>query len=291
MPNSPRYSVLEQLGTKVMNKAVSLVMAPVVERDVYDQFRMTVQAVTDLGPHLRRITFRAPELADHVPNGPDEYFGLLMPPPGQATVTMPSADRMNVRQAIRQLPEDRRPDLRWYTIRASRPPAGEIDGEIDVDFVLHGDTGPGSRWASSAEPGHEVGFRAGTATYAPPPGAGPRLLAADETALPALSAILETTTAPSAGEVHAFVEVPDESYRQPVRSEVAITWLYRGGDAPGARLLPAVRAAALPVPDYAWLCGEAALASGLRRHLVRERGVDRRRVLFSGYWKLGQART
>ncbi|OLF18156.1 hypothetical protein BU204_07840 [Actinophytocola xanthii] len=263
-------------------------MAPVAERAVYDQFRMTVHAVTDLSEHLRRVTFRAPELTRHETNGPDEYFGLLMPPPGHAAVTMPSADRLNVRQAIRALPEDQRPDLRWYTIRRLRREVGEID----VDIVLHGDAGPGSRWAGAARPGHEVGFRAGTATYAPPEGARHRLLAADETALPALAAILESgQAAPEGTEPHVFVEVPDESYRQPVAADVPVSWLYRGGDEPGSRLLPAVRAASLPVVDYAWLCGESALASGLRRHLVRDRGVDRRRILFSGYWKLGQART
>ncbi|HEX2132343.1 MAG TPA: siderophore-interacting protein [Actinophytocola sp.] len=282
MPNSqPRYSAFEQLQMKVLNKAAALVMAPSVERAVYGQFRMTVHTVTDLAPHLRRITFRAPELAEHRCNGPDEYFGLMMPPAGQTAVTLPSADRFNVRQAIRGLPEDRRPELRWYTVRAHRP----ADAEIDVDFVLHGDAGPGSRWASAATPGDEVGFRAGTATYAPPPGATRHLLAADETALPALSAILESR---NGADPHAYVEVPDASYEQPLAGEV--TWLHRGTDAPGSRVLPAIAAAALPTVDYAWLCGESALATGLRRHLVRDRSVDRRRIMFSGYWKLGQAR-
>lgn len=284
MPNNePRYSTFEQLGMKVLTKAASLVMAPAVERRVFGQFRMTVHAVTDLGQHLRRITFRAPEFAEHRLNGPDEYFGLLMPPAGRTTVTMPSADRINVRQAIRKLPEDQRPELRWYTVRALRRDAGEID----VDFVLHGDAGPGSRWASAAAPGHEVGFRAGTATYAPPAGTGPRLLAADETALPALSSILESA---NGAELHAYVEVPDEGYRQPIASEVPVTWLHRGADEPGSRVLAAIREASLPTVDYAWLCGESALATGLRRHLVRDRGVDRRRIMFSGYWKVGQAR-
>lgn len=281
----PKYSTFEQLQLKVMNKAVSLVMAPTVERTVYDQFRMTVHAVTDLSPYLRRITFRAPEFAEHVRNGPDEYFGLLMPPPGATAVTMPSEDTINVRQAIRRLPEAQRPDLRWYTVRALR----QADAEIDVDFVLHGDNGPGSRWAGAARPGHVAGFRAGTATYAPPPAARTRLLAADETALPALAAILEAGTEDTS--THVFVEVPDEGYRQPVPAGVPVTWLHRGGDAPGTLLLRAVRDATLPTLDYAWLCGESALATGLRRHLVKERGVDRRKVLFSGYWKVGAART
>jgi NADPH-dependent ferric siderophore reductase len=279
----PHYSTLERLQVKVLDAAASLVMAPTTQRSVYDQFTMTVARTADLAPRVRRVTFHAEEFGDYVHTGPDECFGLLMPPPGAGGLTMPSADRINVRQAIRRLPEDRRPDLRWYTIRRLR----RAEREIDVDFVLHGDEGPGSRWASRAEAGQEVGFRAGSATYRPTHD-GPRLLAADETALPALSAILETHRGDP--DVRAFVEVPDEDHRLPIATDVPVTWLFRGGDAPGSRLVPAVRDADTTGLGYAWLCGESALATGLRRHLVKDRGVDRRRILFSGYWRVGAAR-
>lgn len=39
---------------------------------------------------------------------------------------------------------------------------------------------------------------------------------------------------------------------------------------------------------YAWLAGEAGVITGLRRHLVRDLGIDRSRVAFMGYWKLGR---
>jgi NADPH-dependent ferric siderophore reductase len=40
---------------------------------------------------------------------------------------------------------------------------------------------------------------------------------------------------------------------------------------------------------YAWLAGEAGVMKGLRRHLVQERGVDRRSVAFMGYWRDGKS--
>ena len=40
---------------------------------------------------------------------------------------------------------------------------------------------------------------------------------------------------------------------------------------------------------YAWLAGEAAMVKGLRRHLVQERGIDRRAVAFMGYWRDGKS--
>ncbi|TAJ47121.1 MAG: siderophore-interacting protein [Herbiconiux sp.] len=42
------------------------------------------------------------------------------------------------------------------------------------------------------------------------------------------------------------------------------------------------------VPVYAWLAGEAGVIKALRRHLVSERGIDRRSVAFMGYWRLGK---
>ncbi|MBE1561341.1 SIP domain-containing protein [Nonomuraea africana] len=42
-------------------------------------------------------------------------------------------------------------------------------------------------------------------------------------------------------------------------------------------------------PLYAWLAGEAAVIRTLRRHLVAERGMDRRAVAFMGYWRSGRA--
>ena len=40
---------------------------------------------------------------------------------------------------------------------------------------------------------------------------------------------------------------------------------------------------------YAYNAGEQALATGARRHLVRDRGIDKRRITFTGYWKLGKS--
>lgn len=275
----PRYSALDQLQLKVLTKAVGLVTATGNPRDVFDQFVMTVSAVTDVAPHVRRVTFRADGFRDYRVTGPDECFGLLMPRPGRA-LTMPSPDRVNVRTAIRALPAEEQPDLRWYTVRAHRPEVGEID----VDFVLHGDAGPGTRWATGAEVGREVGFRAGNSGYRAPAGAKV-LLAADETALPALCAIVESGVP---ADARIFAEVPTADHR--VAIDAPVTWLYRGDDEPGSHVVRAVAGMSPPAPDYAWVCGESALATGVRRHLVKELGMDRRSVMFSGYWKTGAAR-
>jgi NADPH-dependent ferric siderophore reductase len=118
------------------------------------------------------------------------------------------------------------------------------------------------------------------------------LLAGDETAAPAICAILERLPADARGE--ALLEVPEPADALPVAGPPGVTvgWLARGAGPPGARLVPAVVAAAvspLAVPVYAWLAGEASVIRRLRRHLVAERGLDRRAVTFMGYWRLGRA--
>lgn len=40
---------------------------------------------------------------------------------------------------------------------------------------------------------------------------------------------------------------------------------------------------------YAWIAGESKVVTGLRRHLVKELGIDRRQVAFMGYWREGVA--
>ena len=147
---------LERLQLKVLKAAVPLVMASANYRDDWEQFPMTVTAVRILTEPVRRITLHAPEFGQFTPSGPDEYFALLFPArPGQDLV-MPNADKVNVRTAVAQIPEPQRPEMRWYTVRALRPEVGEID----VDIVVHGDSGPGSAWALRAAPGDRVGFRA-----------------------------------------------------------------------------------------------------------------------------------
>ena len=58
---------------------------------------------------------------------------------------------------------------------------------------------------------------------------------------------------------------------------------------PSARALIPHLEPLLPAPDrgFAWLAGESALVTDLRRWLVAERGLPKARVQFTGYWRRG----
>lgn len=278
-------TVLDRVAMKAATTYARLTMASPIHREGDAQFEMTVAAVSDLGGGMRRITFTADELGDFRLVGADEYFGLLMPRLGTA-LTLPDATRENVRAAIADMPEAERPSLRWYTIRAHHA----LHRTIDVDVVTHGDSGPGSTWASAAQVGDRVGFRSGGALFRGHECDGPMVLVADETALPALAAIVD-----------AHPEVVDRATIHVEVADLAVLAAYAFGGAdvhvhvrtdgvPGSAVLPALREVDLGRVAYAWLCGESGMVTEGRRLLVRLAGVDRRHVLFSGYWKLGQER-
>ena len=215
---------------------------------------MTVTAVTDLHPRLRRLTFAAEEFGRYEVEGPDECFGWLLPTGGQ-------------------------PHLRWYTVRALR----QDRAEIDVDVVLHGDEGPASRFAARARAGDVSGFRSSGAAYSPPEGCHSQLLLGDETSMPAVAAVIESL-GPVATGVRAVVELPDASWTYAVGGDVEVEWRHRGEDPPGSRLRDAVAGEPYPL-DYAWVCGEASGVRAVRRRLIDGWGLDRRRLTFSGYWR------
>src|SRR5688500_7147157 len=116
----------------------------------YRPFAVSVRAVRRLSPSFLRVTFTGTDLDECAPNGFDQRIKVLLPIPGRGMVDCPSGTDWY--GDWRALPEDRRNPIRTYTVRDSRPELREID----VDFVLHGSTGPASAWAERAAVGDEV---------------------------------------------------------------------------------------------------------------------------------------
>ncbi|MFG2856761.1 siderophore-interacting protein [Streptomyces mirabilis] len=263
-------------------------------------FSLQVVRTRRLGPSLVRITFAGDDLAAFASHGRDQSLSLFLPHPGQTEPAVPYELGDSWWQGWRELPDDVRAVMRSYTLRALRPDARGRTSEIDIDFVLHGvepdaevPAGPASRWASRATAGDRV-VLLGPAVednrairFRPPADTDLVVLWADETALPAASAILESL--PAGTRVRAWLEVQHAEDVQDllVTAEAEITWLVRDDGAPMA--VDAVRAARLPPTEspYAWIAGESGCVKEMRRHLVRERGIDRRRVTFVGYWRRG----
>lgn len=244
-------------------------------------FLTTVRAVDDVHPHLRRITFAGGDLTTFDPGGPDAFLYVLLPPPGRDRLTI---DQTFTWEGYQQMPEADRPVGSYYTLRSWRPE----QAELDVLFVLHGDTGPASAWASRARPGDPVALWGPRTAWDPPVGTDRYVLVADETGLPAVAAILEALPHDSAVQVIAEVAEPAEEHPMPRTGPgVAFTWLHRDGAAPGTTTLlaDAVRALDVSVTTYAWGGGESHAMTAARKHLRHSIGLRREQVTMVAYWR------
>ncbi|MFI1809984.1 siderophore-interacting protein [Streptomyces sp. NPDC020422] len=255
-------------------------------------FSLQVDRTRRLGPSLVRVTFTGEELKGFAAGGRDQSLSLFLPHPGQDAPVLPPLDDPDmyaILGAYRAMPHDERAVMRSYTVREQRT---EPAPEVDIDFAVHEDGGPACRWAQHAKPGDRVvvlgpavaentGVR-----FRLPEDADSVLIWGDETALPAVSAILEWL--PAETRAHVYLEVPYSGDRMELATEAdaTITWLVREEGAPTA--VEAVAGAELPgETPYVWIAGESGAVKALRRHFVRERGLDRRRVTFVGYWRKG----
>ncbi|MDA2805190.1 siderophore-interacting protein [Nocardiopsis suaedae] len=235
--------------------------------------------------HMVRVTLAHPSFADPVRfpyHGPDHLVRLLLPgATGALNLPRSSAGWW---KEIQAMDEPDRPRVRNYTVRR----IDRARAEIDVDFVLHTDSaGPASAWAAAARPGDGIGVLSDRAGYAPPAGATDLLLVADETAQPALAAIIESL--PADARALAILEYrPGSAPGLPAHPGVERVHLHPAdGAEPGEAALAHVEGRDLGPLDYAWISGESTLATSLRRHLVSGRGMDKDRVFFCGYWKRG----
>jgi NADPH-dependent ferric siderophore reductase len=288
----------------------------------YRLFDVTLKAKAPLSAHLWRFTFEGPDVGLMATLAPDQRIKIFFPDPLGRPPAMAIAPDWYAR--YKKQDTATRPPMRTYTIRALRAHAGEVD----VDFVLHGETGPASTWATRAKPGERLQIMAPNAAFEgdgggyewkPPQGLKRLLLIADETALPAVAGILEELTALADPPItELFVEIPSEDDAIPLASwpGLSVQWMPRGLDAPGSRMLGAAHRAKLPTAGskaapilaevnvdeailwdvsapgdagfYGWVAGEAAAVLAIRRLLVAERKVDKSSLNLMGYWREGR---
>ncbi|WJY76511.1 Vibriobactin utilization protein ViuB [Corynebacterium canis] len=268
-------NTLYKATVKGMTRAVSRNMDLPDREPRTELCQARVVRAVNLAPQLRRITLSAALFHDIELGGADEYVGLIMPKPGE-TLVMPDPNVLNVRAAVKHLPVN----LRWYTIRELRNDAAEVD----LDIVTHGTSGPGSTWTLLAKAGDEVGVRFMNSCHYQH--TGPQFYLADPAAAPALRSILETLPAAEKARTHVLLNgVADEL--EPHFPTAGLGSMARDQSVEEYMQDLPFDPAEL---SYAWLCGEAALATGMRRALVAQQ-VPKKRILFSGYWKRGAART
>ncbi|HCK3345766.1 TPA: siderophore-interacting protein [Pseudomonas aeruginosa] len=232
-----------------------------MSQPAYRLFNVELKRREQLSPALTRFVFGGPEVAEMKTLAADQRIKIFFPDASGQPPSLPGGSEWY--QAYRSVEPARRPPMRTYTIRALRAE----QEEVDVEFVLHGENGPASAWATHARigdrlqlaaPNRQYGDDPGGYEWKPPAGVRHILLIADETALPAVAGILEEL----AGEaeppvVEAFLEVPGEAdiLDLPAIPGARLHWLprHQAGihSRNGERMIEAARQARLPEREVA----------------------------------------
>ncbi|MBG4120781.1 siderophore-interacting protein [Pseudomonas aeruginosa] len=232
-----------------------------MSQPAYRLFNVELKRREQLSPALTRFVFGGPEVAEMKTLAADQRIKIFFPDASGQPPSLPGGSEWY--QAYRSVEPARRPPMRTYTIRALRAE----QEEVDVEFVLHGENGPASAWATHARigdrlqlaaPNRQYGDDPGGYEWTPPAGVRHILLIADETALPAVAGILEEL----AGEaeppvVEAFLEVPGEAdiLDLPAIPGARLHWLprHQAGihSRNGERMIEAARQARLPEREVA----------------------------------------
>jgi NADPH-dependent ferric siderophore reductase len=241
---------------------------------------VSVRAVVPLSPRLLRITLAGADLRGFTVGEPAASVRLLLPASASEPLVVPT---WNGNEFL--LPGGRRPTIRTFTPRR----VDAVSGEIDLDAVIHGD-GAASRWAEHAEPGAPAAISGPGRGYAIESDAPAFLLAGDETAIAAISQLLEALPPDAPTQVHVEAGRPDARLALPAHPRATVEWHdLAPGAPPGDALVAAVRAAPLVPGARVWVAGEAASVQRIRRYLFDELAKPRAETTVRGYWKHGRA--
>lgn len=225
---------------------------------------LTVTAAERLTPHLLRLHFRSPDLADFDSGAPDDLIKLFLPD-GAGGVA-----------------------ARDYTPRAFDTAAETLV----IDFALHEPAGLATAWAMAAVPGDtlEIGGPRGSTIV--PDDFDWYLLIGDETAIPAITRRLEELRLGVPVTALIAVENADDRLPIPDRAGLTMLWSPRADDpaADADRLLGLLDAQPLPPGDgFVWIGAEATVARAVRAVVLGRLGHPAAWTKASGYWVAGAA--
>ena len=225
-------------------------------------FRVTVARAETLSPHFKRIVFQGPDLQNFADAGYDERIKILLPLP-DGSLPAPSffeaspEDPLAWYQKWRTLSAERRNPLRTYTVRKVK----HESEQIDVDFVIHDHAGPAGAFAEAAKPGDQAIIIGPNAQAGEPvagmdfhPGQSRHLLlVGDETAVPAIAAIMDSLIRDHwQGDGVALIEVPTEEDRLPLpeHAGIRVIWTTRDESGHGHALIEAMRSLMEDLPIH-----------------------------------------
>jgi len=226
---------------------------------------LAVKSAMNVTPNMRRVTLHGDELKGFPADSEGAYVKLIFNGNDKST-------------------------MRTYTISGQR----YEPNEIDIDFMMHTSSdgkieGLAAPWALQAKAGDEINVGGpGPAKFINPE-ADFFLLAADMTALPALTENLKRLPKDARG--HAFIEVLTDQDKQTITKpeNVDIHWVVN--DVPGSDKSPLFQALAQVDLQRgqlsAWIACEFKTMKKIRLFLKNECELAKSHLYISSYWKKG----
>lgn len=222
---------------------------------------LTVLGSTRITPNMHRVTLGGEGLEGFPECSEGAYIKLQIPNPG-----------------------GEKPFVRTYTVRAQR------ENEIDVDFNIHGVSGPASNWAVSVAAGETIMVGGPGPAKLIHPSDNWHLLVGDMTALPAISVNLEQLRSDARGLV--VISVMDKHDIQPLNQpeNMELHWLVTPETSTETDLLDYVKSLDLPPgKPTIWSACEFASMRALRAHFKGNWDLSRDELYISSYWKRGSS--
>jgi len=235
---------------------------------------LQVKAAWHLTPHMIRVTLTGDGIRTMQSGCEGANCKIFLPAAGQTQAAFEQ-----------QLIDGPRPAVRTYTVRYIRV----NDGEMDIDFVDHGDAGPASAWARAAKVGSFCGFAGPGPVKVTDFYADSYLVAADMSAIPVAAATLEAMPRDAKGDAFFEIVHADDVTDINAPAGVRLHWLVQPETSPPAvQLVDAVL-------NWHWpdgvvqtcIAGESGAIKTLRDYILSEQKTPREDAYISGYWKVG----
>lgn len=247
----------------------------------------TLKERTYITPHYIRLTLTSDEIEVFKNTTIGVNNKIFIAPASCDNVYLPEFDFE--KGEWKPMDEAIKPIVRTYTHRG----INLEKKELYIDFVAHGDEGPASNFALNAPVGSELGVAMGCDKSELYPEVDWYLLVGDATAIPVLSAILESL--PSTATVDAIIEVEDERDIQVIqtKAKVNLEWLINA--TPGQNSQLKVRAKEIVVENqdqkskFGYIAAEFSSVKALRNLLRKEKGWTKDELYAYSYWKFGKA--
>lgn len=239
--------------------------------------RFSIASVTkreNISPNMIRIRLKSEDMKSFPRRVEGGHVKLIVPIAGSSEKDL--SRLMNSIQVRKR--------MRTYTVRHLHAQTGEMD----IDFVTHGDEGPASAWAISAKIGDVIGLSSPGSPKLKTSGSHKYLIAVDMTAFPAAAAGVEALPANAQGNF--YTEILNPADIQPINAPAGINFYWIVNEDAGRSspaLINAIKEQSLDGDESIFIAGEFKMVGDLRSYFRDEKRYPKDQLYISSYWKHG----